>query len=75
MQGKDKLINLKLMVFFILSKSRVIFRNLKVNLPKIIGINRFDSIIALRVVESQENVTENFVIMHEINKGLFQWGE
>ena len=62
MLGKDKLINLKLMVFFIFSKSQVIyFRNLKVNLPKIIGINRFDLIIAkslrtvfaLRVVESQ----------------------
>ena len=61
MLEKDKLINLKLMVFFILSKSRVIFRNLKVNLSKIIGINRFDLIIAksfknvfaLRVVESQ----------------------
>ena len=82
MQGKDKLINLKLMVFFILSKSRVIFRNLKVNLSKIIGINRFDLIIAksLRMflpselLRAKENVTENFVIMHEINKGLFQRG-
>ena len=27
------------------------------------------------LLRAKENVTENFVIMHEINKGLFQWRE
>ena len=27
------------------------------------------------LLRAKENVTENSVIMHEITKGLFQWGE
>ena len=83
MLGKGKLVKLKLIVFFILSKSRVIFQKFEGISAKNNWNNRFDLIIAksLRMflpselLRAKENVTENFVIMHEINKGLFQWGE
>ena len=40
--GKDKLINIKLTVFFYLTlETGLFFRTLKVNLSKIIGIDRF----------------------------------
>ena len=39
--GKDILINCKLMVFFILPRSRAIFSKFDVNLSKIIGIGGF----------------------------------
>ena len=75
-EKKDKLLNLSL---FILPRSRTIFRNLKENLSKIIGIDGFglwrvEQSFCPQLSTAKEDVTQNSVIMHELNKELFHEG-